>query len=158
VERVLILGLGNPLLGDEGVGVRVVEALKALALPEGVAVVEGGTAGLGLIALMEGYQRVIVVDAADMGYPPGSVQRFAPAEVEFERVEGPLSLHQVGLAEVLALAEALQVAPAGLVIVGIQPGCLEGVDKLSAAVESAVPQAVELILDELGLTAADGSG
>ncbi len=162
MKRVLILGLGNPLLGDEGVGLRVIEALKALVLPEGVAVVEGGTAGLGLLALMEGYQRVIAVDAADMGHPPGSVLRFTPAEVEFERVEGPLSLHQVGLAEVLALAEALQVAPAGLVIVGIQPGCLEVAAGLSAEVEGAIPRAVELILGELGLTAADeatdGSG
>lgn len=158
VKRVLILGLGNPLLGDEGIGVRVVEELKGLELPDGVAVIEGGTAGLGLIALMEGYQRVIIVDAADMGYPPGSVRRFTPAEVEFEKVEAPLSLHQVGLAEVLALAEALQVAPAGLVIVGIQPGRLEIADRLSAEVEGAIPRAVELILSELGLTAAVGSG
>jgi len=63
-KRVLILGLGNPLLGDEGIGVRVVEELKRLELPEGVTAIEGGTAGLGLIGLMEGFQRVIIVDAA----------------------------------------------------------------------------------------------
>ncbi|TEU12634.1 MAG: hydrogenase maturation protease, partial [Anaerolineales bacterium] len=59
VRRTLILGLGNPLLGDEGIGVRVGEELSGLELPAGVEVVEGVTAGLGLIGLMEGYQRVI---------------------------------------------------------------------------------------------------
>jgi len=90
VKRVLILGLGNPLLGDEGVGLRAVEELKGLELPDGVTVAEGGTTGLGLVSLMEGYQRVIVVDAADMGHPPGCVVRFTPLEAQLKTAEAPL--------------------------------------------------------------------
>lgn len=148
-KRVLILGLGNPLLGDEGVGVRVVEELKGLELPDGVAVVEGGTAGLGLVGLMEGYQRVIIVDAVNMGYPPGRVVRFTPADVRFKVAEAPLSLHHIGLGEVLALAKALGVAPVELVIVGIQPGRIEGQIGLSPEVEGAIPHSIGIILDEL---------
>jgi len=149
VKRILILGLGNPLLGDEGIGVRVVEELKGLELPDGVVVVEGGTTGLGLIGLMEGYERVIIVDAADMGHPPGRVVRFTPLEVQLKTAEAPLSLHQIGLEEVLALAEALEVAPAELVIIGIQPSQLEVGAGLSPEVERAIPQIIRIILDEL---------
>jgi len=148
VKRVLILGLGNPLLGDEGIGVRVVEELKGRELPDGVAVVEGGTAGLGLIGLMEGYQRVIIVDAADMGRSPGCVVRFTPLEAQFKTAEAPLSLHQIGLGEMLALAEALEVAPAELVIIGIQPSQVEMGARLSPEVEGAIPQIIRTILDE----------
>ena len=152
VKHVLILGLGNPLLGDEGVGVRVVEELKELELPDGVTVVEGGTAGLGLIRLMEGYQRVIIVDAADMGHPPGRVVRFTPSEAQFKTAEASLSLHQIGLGEVLALAEALEVAPVELVVIGIQPSRVEVGAGLSPEVEGAIPQIIRIILDELDAT------
>ncbi len=151
MKRVLILGLGNPLLGDEGIGVRVVEELKGLELPDGVTVVEGGTAGLGLIGLMEEFQRVIIVDAADMGHPPGRVVRFTPLEAQFKVTDAPLSLHQIGLGEVLALADALEVVPAELVIIGIQPSRVEGGAGLSPEVEGAIPQIIRLICDELKL-------
>ena len=147
--RALILGLGNPLLGDEGIGVRVVEELKGLELPDGVKVIEGGTTGLGLVGLMEGYQRVIIVDAADMGHPPGHVVRFTPSEAQFKMAEAPLSLHQIGLGEVLALAKAVGVAPAELVIIGVQPIRVEVGAGLSPEVERAIPQIIRLILDEL---------
>ena len=149
VKHVLILGLGNPLLGDEGIGVRVVGALRELELPDGVELADGGTSGLGLISLMEGYRRVIIVDAADMDRLPGCVVRFTPSEVQFETEETPLSLHQVGLVEALALAEALKVAPAEVVIIGIQPGRIEGVVGLNPKVEGAIPQVIRMVLDEL---------
>jgi hydrogenase maturation protease len=149
VKHILILGLGNPLLGDEGIGVQVVEELKGLELPDGVTVVEGGTAGLGLIGLMEGYRRVIIVDAADMGHPPGRVVKFTPSEAQFKTVEAPLSLHQIGLGEVLTMAEALEVAPAELVIIGIQPSRVEVGVGLSPEVEEAIPRIIKIILDEL---------
>jgi hydrogenase maturation protease len=149
MRRVLVIGLGNPLLGDEGIGVRLVEELKRLRLPDGVAVVEGGTAGLGLIGLMEGYQQVIIVDAADMGQPPGQVVRFTPPEVQFKTAKAPLSLHQIGLGEVLAMAKALEVAPDELVIIGIQPVRVEAGAKLSPEVEGAIPHIIRIILDEL---------
>jgi len=149
VKHTLILGLGNPLLGDEGIGVRVVEELQGLKLPEGVDVAEGGTAGLGLIGLMEGYQRVIVVDAADMGRPPGSVVRFTPAEVHLKTVETLLSPHQIGLGEVVTLADTLELAPDELVIIGVQPKRVEMGTGLSPEVERAIPQTIGLVLKEL---------
>lgn len=149
MRRTLILGLGNPLLGDEGIGGRVIGELRGLELPAGVELADGGTAGLGLIGLMEGYQRVIIVDAADMGQPPGHVVRFTPSEVQFKTAEAPLSLHQIGLGEALAVAEALEMAPAELIIIGVQPSRLEMGVGLSPEVEGAIPQIVRMVLDEL---------
>ena len=152
MQRVLILGLGNPLMGDDGIGVRVAEELSSLELPDGVTVVEGGTAGLSLLGLMQGQQRVIIVDAVDMGRSPGRLVRFTPSEARFQATEGPLSLHQIGFGEVLALAEALEVAPAELVIIGIQPSRIEGGVGLSPEVQGAIPQIIRIILDELDAT------
>ena len=73
----LIIGLGNPLRGDDGVGVRVAQILGNHTLPDGVEVLDGGTQGLGIVNLMEGRQRVILVDAAEMGRSPGEFVCFA---------------------------------------------------------------------------------
>ena len=154
-EPILILGLGNPLLGDEGIGVRVIEELKKHRLPDGVSVVDGGTSGLGLVSLMEGRDRVIVVDAADMGRPPGSVVSFTREEIKLETGEALFSLHQVGLAEALALADALQVTPNELTIIGVQPLSMEPGAELSPEGEGAIRKCIGLVLDHVG---AEGSG
>jgi hydrogenase maturation protease len=148
-RRTLVLCLGNPLRGDDGVGVRIAEALTGQTLPAGVDLIEGGTAGLGLVSLMEGYRRVIVVDAADMGRPPGSVVRFTPEEARFKTAAAPISPHDLGLAEALALAKVLKTAPEQIVIVGVQPGGAESGEGLSAKVEASIPQVIETILKEL---------
>ena len=83
-ERLLILGLGNPLMGDDGAGIQIVEELKKSDLPEYVDVIDGGTAGVGLIDLMSGYSRVIVVDAVMVDEGP-------PKEVSLTTLHNPLS-------------------------------------------------------------------
>lgn len=148
-KQVLILGLGNPLLGDDGIGMRITTELAGVRLPAGVSVRQGGIAGLGLLDLIAGFQRVIVVDAAEMGCPPGHVVRFTSADVQFKTAKALLSPHQIGLGEVLALAEALGVAPPELVIIGVQPDQTEVGAGLSPEVEGAIPAIIELVLDEI---------
>ena len=77
-RSVLVLGLGNPLRGDDGIGSRVVEELIRRGLPEGVTALDGGTGGLDLLQVLEGWERVVVVDAADVGREPGQFVRFTP--------------------------------------------------------------------------------
>jgi hydrogenase maturation protease len=146
---VLVLALGNPLMGDDGIGVRVVEELRGRELPSGVALADGGTTGLALVGLMEKYQRVIAVDAADMGQPPGCVRKFAPSEVEFRTTGNMQSLHQVGFGEALTLARALGVSPPELTIIGVQPKRTAIGEELSPEVEGAIPECIRLLLDEL---------
>jgi hydrogenase maturation protease len=146
----LVVGLGNPLRGDDGIGVRAIKTLVAEALPEGVEVVEGGTQGLGLVSLMEGWPRVILVDAANVGQPPGGFVRFTPQEVHLLGGEQRLSIHNAGLRDALLLAETLDLLPDEIIIYGMQPANMDWDDDLSPHVEAAMPELVRAILDELG--------
>lgn len=149
VSDTLIVGLGNPLRGDDGVGARVAQALRGQTLPGDVEVVDGGTQGLGLVPLLEGRRRVIVIDAAEVGRDPGQFVRFTPDEVRLLGDGQRLSVHAAGLREVLLLAQALAMLPDEVIIFGIQPANLEWVADLSPQVESALPGLVEAVLAEL---------
>jgi len=145
----LILGLGNPLRGDDGVGVRVVESLSKLALPNEVEVVDGGTQGLGLVTLLEGRQRVILVDAADMGQKPGQFVRFTLDEARILGDNPSMAIHEAGLRDVLVLAQALKVLPDQVIIFGVQPAKIEGDSALGAQVEATLPSLVRAVLAEI---------
>ena len=152
-----VIGLGNPMRGDDGVGVRVTRTLIAENLPDNVQVVDGGTRGLGLVSLMEGWQRVILVDAADVGQAPGRFVRFTPQEARLLGEDQHLSAHEAGLRDALLLADALNLLPEEVIIYGVQPASLEWEDRLSSQVEASIPVLVGSILDELQADAADHS-
>lgn len=145
---ILVLGLGNILLRDEGVGVHVVRALAEAELPPGVEVLDGATAGFGLVDLMAGRAKVIVVDALAGDRPPGTVLRLSPDDL-LSSADRALSLHEFGLLEALAAARQLGLAPPEVVILGIQPADLRCGLELSAELAALVPQVVALILAEL---------
>lgn len=146
----LILGVGNPLMGDDGAGVLAVQRLLARPdLPPDVTVIDGGTAGLGLIPLIESYRRVVLVDAVLMGEPPGTVRRFAWREARVAGRAQSLSLHQSDLADALALAEALGSLPPEVVIYGVQPQHTDWEQPLSEAVARALPGLVDALLTEV---------
>jgi hydrogenase maturation protease len=148
-QGTLIIGLGNPLRGDDGVGARVVQLLAAEELPDGVEVVDGGTQGLGLVNLMEGWPRVIVVDAANVGKAHGQFTRFTLDETHLLGSDGQVSVHAAGLRDALLLAQVLGVLPDEIVVYGIQPANLDWDTELSPPVEAAVPEIARCILDEL---------
>ncbi len=147
---VLILGLGNPLRGDDGVGSRAVEELTRHGLPEGVTALDGGSAGLDLLRILEGWDRVVVVDAADVGREPGEFVRFTPDQVRLAAAVDHFSLHHAGLSEVLALARALDQPLPPIVIFAVQPAGIGWGEGLSLAVEATLPALVEAILREVG--------
>ncbi len=152
----LILGLGNPLRGDDGVGCRMVEELTRWELPPGVHVLDGGAGGLGLLDLMEGWKRVVIVDAAEMGQKPGEFVRFSPADVRLASASDRpsagsghrFSLHHAGLSEVLTLADALDRTLPEMVIFGVQPARVGWGEGLSPAVEAALPALIAAVLKE----------
>jgi hydrogenase maturation protease len=155
----LILGVGNILRGDDGIGAAVVDALLCSpGLPPSVQLADGGTPGLDTVLLLQGAQRAIIVDAADLGGPPGSWARVRPDQLVGESNEGAVAVHSAGLAQALALAEALRLLPAELVIYAIQPESLEHVAHLSQPVRAAVPAVCQSILDDLRKWAEEGLG
>lgn len=146
---VLVLGLGNPLRGDDGVGPRLVEDLTRRGLPGGVTALDGGTGGLGLLQVLEGWQRVVVVDAADVGREPGQFVRFTPDQARLAQAADHFSLHNAGLGEILALANALGRTLPHMVIFGVQPAEVGWGQGLSPAVEIMLPALADAVLEEL---------
>jgi hydrogenase maturation protease len=147
-KKILILGLGNILLGDEGVGVRVAEQLLSHPLPDEIEVIDGGTAGYELINFFEGKEKVIIVDAVKTNDTPGSVYKLDLALVqEDETVQ--LSLHQIGLKNVFKMASLMDLNPE-VTLVGIVPKDYQDYNiGLSDEVEKAIPLAIETVLKEI---------
>jgi len=146
---ILVLGVGNLLLGDEGVGIHAVRELEKRALPPQVDVVDGGTAGLNLLDLMKGYERVIIVDAVDAGEEPGTILRFTPQEVASDAQALPLSLHQTEILKVLELATYLGRPLPPIIIYGIQPQAMDWSTGLSPALQARLSKLVDAILREI---------
>ena len=147
-KNILILGLGNILLGDEGVGVRVIEQLLSHPLPDEIEVIDGGTAGYELINFFEGKEKVIIVDAVKTDDTPGSVYKMDLSVVqEDETVQ--LSLHQIGLKNVFKMASMMDLNPE-VTLVGIVPKDYQDYNiGLSEEVEKAIPLAIETVLKEI---------
>lgn len=145
---VLVLGLGNPLRGDDGIGPRVVAELRHRGLPEGVEAIDGGTGGLDVLRVMEGWDAVIVVDAAEIGRDPGAFVRFTLEEARLHLHGGGFSLHNAGLPEAVALASALNHPLPPITIFGVQPERIGWEEGLSPAVEKALPALVRAVLEE----------
>jgi hydrogenase maturation protease len=111
---------------------------------------DAGTPGVGLINLLEGRQRVIIVDAAEMGRPAGEVVRFRPEDVTLTGSTERFSLHRTAVADALALARALSLPLPEIVVFGVQPGYVGWRDTLSPEVAAAVPGLVNALLEEAG--------
>lgn len=150
----LVIGIGNLLLRDEGVGVRVVSELARSVAEGGPAApletrfVDGGTLGLELLPLIQDASMLVLVDAVDLRRPPGSVAVLRGDAIE-GMLAGHVSPHQVGVADLVAAARLLGVLPETTSLVGIQPGAIEIGLELTDAVEAAVPVAMARVCDEL---------
>jgi hydrogenase maturation protease len=151
MTKVLILGLGNPFRGDDGVGPAVIALLHNQDLLPDVVAVDGGTPGLETVLIWQGYERVIIVDAAEMGLDPGQWKRFLPDEAALPVAKESMqsTIHSAGLAEALALAEALDMLPDELVFYSVQPAFTGWTADMTAPVAAAVPALCSAISNEL---------
>lgn len=147
--KTLVLGVGNILLSDEGVGVHAVRLLRErYRFPQEVEILDGGTLGLDLLPYVEEADRLLIVDAVQMDAPPGTVARLEGAEVS--AVLGlKYSPHQVGLSDLLGAARLLGRAPAEVVLWGVQPASLEVGLELSPTVAAQVEVLLQNVLAEL---------
>jgi hydrogenase maturation protease len=144
----LVLGLGNLICADDGLGVAAVHRLLELyEAPDGVRVLDGGTLGLALLPYLEDSERVILVDAIADDAPAGSLVRLTGDDVAPAMAER-LSVHQVGVADLLDGARWRDRMPPTLVLLGIVPQTVELGLARSASVEKRVPELVERIVEE----------
>jgi hydrogenase maturation protease len=147
--KTVVLGIGNVLLSDEGIGVHVANVLSGMELPQGVSVIEGGTDGFSLLNIITEADRLIVVDAVKGGAEPGSIYRFSVDDVRSVPSGFRTSVHQVGILEVIDLSGLIGKTPKTTVI-GVEPKSLDMSLELSPEIKEKIPRIIELVFEELG--------
>ena len=161
MARLTVLGVGNILMQDDAVGVRLMEALRdGRCWGDDVEFIDGGAGGLNLLGVIERASRLVVLDAADMHQPPGTVQVVSIEQVVDDGSPGRLSLHEVPLVETLRLCRQFLRCPP-TVIFAIQPGAVGHGRGLGPPLQAAMPeltrQAAELVRRELALALQDAT-
>jgi hydrogenase maturation protease len=148
MKKILILGIGNLLLRDEGVGVHVVERLKNMTLPSDVEAIDGGTMGINLLYHIEGRKKVVVIDAVNTEGAAGTIYRFTDKDLE-DKKECLVSAHDIDFSDVLKTANLLGTKPDEVIFIGIQPEEISEGIGLSSVIEERIPQIIDLVLKEI---------
>ncbi len=155
--RVLVLGLGNILLKDEGIGVHIAYQLAEQDLPDNVEVIDGGTAGLDILLSQKGSYKLVVIDAMKAGKRAGTIYKARFKAEEKDKLncifsddkESKISSHQVGLIDALAAAEKINRAPREIVIIGVEPKQVGYGLELTEEVKQRVPAIINTVLEEI---------
>ncbi|MGA1791108.1 MAG: hydrogenase maturation protease [bacterium] len=151
MKKILVLGVGNILLGDDGVGVHVVERMKRMALPGDAELLDGGMATSDLIPYMKGRQKVIIIDAILSSSPAGTIFRIPYQDMKKGQHYGISALHQIGVIEMLQLLESMGNMP-DILIIGIVPkNDTEFSQRLSPEIEEKLPEIIAKVLEELSV-------
>lgn len=147
--NIVVLGLGNLLLGDEGLGIRALESLQArYELPDAITCLDGGVMGLELLAYLTGTTHLLVIDAIETGQPPGTLVRLEGEQIP-KTLSQKLSLHEISFQDLLALNELRGMAVPHLVVWGLVPAILDPGVRLSEPVEVQLDTLVEAVIGEL---------
>jgi len=149
-EKTMILGVGNLLLRDEGVGVHAAVNLQRFPLPGRIEVVEGGTDGFKLFHLIMETDRLIVVDCVKGGDEPGSIYRFNIEDYDHFPDIYKTSVHQISIEEVITLSGTMRTPPP-TTIIGIEPEEIFMSMELSGTIRARMPTVLEIVLEAAGL-------
>jgi len=147
-SQVAIVGVGNVLLSDEGVGIHVVRALREISLPSHVTIYEFGTRGLGILEAVEGFRKMVIVDAVRSGAPPGSIKRWRLGELIDANAPRMTSLHEMDLLTILKIGRATAKLPNEVVIVGIEPKVLSLGLELSPELKARFRELLDSVVKE----------
>ena len=149
-KRVAVVGVGNLVLKDEGIGVHVAHALQELDLPDGVSVIDGGTSP-DVLDYLEPADKLIIIDAAEGGDSPGTIYRFHPDDLTLESRE-LISLHELGLMSSLKMMSLLGKAPQEVIIIGVQPKEIDWGTELSTELQEKIPEIINVALKEISMS------
>ena len=151
MKPTIVIGIGNVLLKDEGVGVHVVRRLESLHgdVP-GVEFVDAGAVGMKLLHMLQGRRKAVLVDCALMNESPGTLRRFLPDEVHSIKALPGLSLHEGDLLAVIRLCGELGECPEEIVVFGIEPDVVEPGESVSACLADRMEQYVAAVQAEIG--------
>jgi hydrogenase maturation protease len=149
MNKALVLGIGNLLLSDDGVGIHAIRRLRnETQLPANVEIMDGGTLGLNLLGHLEGVSHLLVVDAVEMDKPAGTLIRLAGEQVP-AYMALKMSPHEIGLPDLLLAAQLRDLYPHEVVIWGLQPASVDVGLELSPLVAAHLDILVQKVLEEL---------
>ena len=146
--KITVLGIGNILLKDEGIGVRAIEHLKEYDLPKQVELIDGGTATASLFPIFAETDHLIIIDAVKGKMPPGTIYRLGSNDLMPPK-GASISLHDLGLLEALDMAKKIGKAPKSVVIFGIEPKEINWGMELSPEINKKLPQIARLVIEEI---------
>ena len=149
-KRITVLGIGNLLLSDEGVGVHAIEALKKESLPDNVELVDGAAGGFDLLPIVEECDKLIIIDAVKTAEEPGSIYKFDPQEIEVQE-DANMSLHDVDFFQLIAYAKKYRKVPP-MQMIGIVPESMEMGMELTDTIAAKMPRIIELVKQEIETT------
>jgi hydrogenase maturation protease len=154
MKPVIVIGLGNPIMADEGIGPAIVGALAGLAeagkLPtRNVEYLDGGCGGMYLLHSIAERKKVILIDCAKMGLEPGQIRRFTPDDVNTVKQMTHLSLHEVDIIRVIEMAKMIGQCPDEIVIFGIEPAAITPQLHLTETLQKRLPEYLAMLVREL---------
>lgn len=144
-----VIGIGNILLKDDGIGVHTVRELEKEGLPSTIELVDGGTSTLAMLSYFLECRKIIIVDALKAGYEPGTIYRIKPEDLVSYNKES-LSIHDVQIFDVVKMAGMLGAAP-DVVIFGIEPQEIRFELEMSDLMYGKIPDIIGLVKQELGI-------
>jgi hydrogenase maturation protease len=147
--RIVVIGVGNLLMKDEGVGIHAIQALQEIDLPPDVKLVDGGTSP-DLISYTRAGDKIIIIDAARAGSKPGAIYRFRPEDIAAGK-GALISTHEMGVVENLNLMDLSGNAPAEVIIIGIEPAEIDWGTELSPLLQKKMPAIISVVLKEIDL-------
>jgi len=148
ISGTVVIGVGNIILSDDGVGVHVINALRRHPRAGGLQLVDGGTLGFRLTALVANRSDCIIIDAAELGASPGALEVLSINDINaWLTSRQRTSVHEAGLAGLLSLLHLEERLPARLAIVAIQPFCADWGEELTPAVAAIVPKACATVME-----------
>ncbi len=145
---IAVLGIGNPLCRDDGIGIRIIREMQGSAKYPGVEIIDGGSAPDLFSLLAENVRKLIIVDALRGGGQPGAIYRLALAEGNIAAAT-PASLHGMGILDSLKLMGQLGRYLPAVIIIGIEPADVSHGLRLSPAIEALVPDLIKAVEEEL---------
>ncbi|MFH1877986.1 MAG: hydrogenase maturation protease [Candidatus Omnitrophota bacterium] len=145
MKKILIIGLGSVLREDDAAGIRVIEELEKEKLPANVTLKTGDISGLDILKYFPSYDKILIVDAAEMNEEPGTIKIFDFRDIKHSGFRDIFSTHGMTLLETLTLGEKAGINPDEITIIGIQPLRARYGFELSGLIKAKIPAVVEII-------------
>jgi hydrogenase maturation protease len=148
-SKIAVLGIGNLIMQDEGVGIHVIQKLeKEYTFQPEIELIDGGTSGSELYGFFEDNDKMIIVDAVNFGEEPGFIGTIEKDDI-LKRLNTKLSMHNLGLTDVLSHVKLLDIEPSEIFLVGVQPATMELDDQLSEIVANRIDRILEVVCMKL---------